>query len=411
MLCLDDAFGITPPKNGRILRNLIQSANLIQSHILHFYHLAALDYVKGPETAPFVPRYEGDYRLPADVTAVVVGHYIQALAMRRKAHEMGAIFGAKMPHTTVFIPGGVTSTVTAEQVEAYAGKLSELISFIDNVYIPDVLAVAGAYEDWFSVGAGTKNLVSYGAYPLTDGKDPDGKNLFFKRGVYAGGSFQPMSADHIREHVTHSWYQSKAGGKHPFEGETVPAVDKRGGYSWIKAPRYESYSCEVGALARQWVGRDPQVAGLGDKAFSVMGRHFARAIETTKVAHAMLGWLEELEPGQPAFRPHDVPEKAKGFGLTEAPRGALGHWIEIENYVIKNYQAVVPSTWNIGPRDDKGVRGPLEEALVGTEVADPDNPIELVRIVRAFDPCIACAVHVMEVRGGSGVSRFVVSGR
>lgn len=405
---MEDAFGVTPPRNARIVRNLVQGANLIQSHILHFYHLAALDYVKGPDTAPFVPRYEGDYRLPPDVTEVVVSHYIEALAMRRKAHELGAVFGGRLPHTTVFLPGGVTTTVTADMVRAYEEKLRELISFIDNVYLPDVLAVAGAYDDWFAVGTGCKNLLSYGAYPLTDRKDSAGANLFFARGAYVDGGYAPVNADRIKEHVTHSWYKTGAG-KHPFEGETVPEVDKRGAYSWIKAPRYQDRPCEVGPLARQWVGRDSQVTGLGEKAFSVMGRHFARAVETSKTAHAMLDWVRELIPREPVFEANDVPCQAKGFGLTEAPRGALGHWIAIEDHVIKNYQAVVPSTWNIGPRDDRGVRGPLEEALVGTEVADPDNPIELVRIVRAFDPCIACAVHVIEVRGGSRVKNFVLS--
>jgi len=386
----------------------VQAANLIQSHILHFYHLAALDYVKGPDTAPFVPRYEGDYRLPPHVTEVVVGHYIQALAMRRKAHEMGAVFGAKMPHTMVFLPGGVTTDVTPEMIATYEGKLRELISFIDDVYLPDVLAVAGAYEDWFEIGAGCKNLLSYGGYPLTDQKDPSGANLYFARGAYVDGRFVPVDADQIKEHVAHSWYKSGAG-KHPFDGETLPEVDKRGAYSWIKAPRYQNHPCEVGALARTWVGRNPQVAALGDKAFSVMGRHFARAVETKAIAHAMLEWLQELAPGEPVFEAYDVPREARGFGLTEAPRGALGHWIAIEDYKIMNYQAVVPSTWNIGPRDDKGVRGPLEEALVGVEVADPDNPIELVRIVRAFDPCLACAVHVIEVKGGPRVTNFVIS--
>jgi hydrogenase large subunit len=405
---LDDAFGVTIPPNARILRNLIQGANLIQSHILHFYHLAALDYVKGPDTAPFVPRYEGDYRLPDDVNAVVVGHYLQALGMRRKAHELGAIFGAKMPHVTVFLPGGVTTQVTAERMATYEQQLRELISFIDDIYVPDVLAVAGAYEDWFTVGAGCRNLLSYGAYPLTDRKDPAGSNQFFDRGVYANGKFMPMDANQIKEYVSHSWYQ-KGPGKHPAEGETVPETDKRGAYSWIKAPRYEGQPLEVGPLARMWVGRNTSVTGLGDKAFSVMGRHFARAIETTVTAHAMLDWLQELVPGEPTFAAYDVPRQAKGVGLTEAPRGALGHWIEIEDHVIKNYQAVVPSTWNISPRDDNGIRGPLEEALIGTEVVDSDNPIELVRIVRSFDPCIACAVHVIEVRDRSKIASFTIS--
>ncbi len=400
---MDDAFGITPPPNGRIIRNLVQGSNYIQSHILHFFHLAALDYVKGPETAPFVPRYDnGDtYRLPKNVNDVVVGHYITALDMRRKAHEMGVVFGGKMPHTTVYTPGGVTDTPTPEKIELFKQYLAELTDFIINVYIPTALAVVDVYGDWLEIGAGCKNFLAYGVFPLTDRKDPKGGNQFLPRGAFINGKLQPMNADQIKEEVRYSWYANETGGLHPSEGRTIPEVDKKSGYSWVKSPRYDGYAMEVGPLARLVVARDPEIVKLGDKAYSVMGRHFARALECLYVAKAMAEWVDQMVIGEPAFLPYDVPKEGRGMGLTEAPRGALGHWIEIENYRIKNYQAVVPSTWNLCPRDAKGQLGPVEQALVGTEVIDPNNPVELVRIVRSFDPCLACAIHVLEVKGAS----------
>lgn len=402
ILCLDDAFNVRPPTNGRIVRNLIQGANYLQSHILHFYHLAALDYVKGPETAPFIPRYEGDYRLPKEVNDKAVEHYIQALTYRKKAHEMGAVFGAKMPHVTAYTAGGVTEHVTAEKITQFKNYLEEITSFVDNVYIPDVLAVAGVYgDDWFNIGAGCKNMLAYGALRLTDGDDPDGQAQLFIRGRYTKGQFGNVDKKKIAEDVKYSWYENNTTGKYPGEGATVPNPDKKEAYSWLKAPRYEGLPHEVGPLARQWVAKQKDVFNLGDKAFSVLGRHFARALETSQVAHAMMEWLSQLVPGQPTYAPFDIPKEGAGTGLHEAPRGALGHWIVIKDYKIENYQAVVPTTWNAGPRDDKGQLGPIEQALVGAPVKDPNNPIELVRIVRAFDPCIACAVHVLEIKGVS----------
>ncbi|NLI12509.1 nickel-dependent hydrogenase large subunit [Pelotomaculum propionicicum] len=399
MLCLDDAFNVKPPTNGRIVRNLIQGANYLQSHILHFYHLAALDYVKGPETAPFIPRYEGDYRLPKDVNDKAVEHYIQALTVRKKAHEMGAIFGAKMPHVTSFTAGGVTEHVTPEKITQYKNYLQEITAFIDNVYIPDALAVTKAYDDWFTIGTGCKNMLAYGAFKLTDGDDPDGQNQFFKRGIYSKGQYGSFDKKKITEEVKYSWYDDKSTGKYPGEGATVPNPYKKEGYSWLKAPRYDGLPFEVGPLARLWVNKESNVLGLGEKAFSVHGRHFARALETSQIAHAMVEWLNQLVPGQPTYAPFDIPKEGAGVGLHEAPRGALGHWIVVKDYKIDNYQAVVPTTWNGGPRDAKKQLGPIEQALVGAPVKDPENPIELVRIVRAFDPCIACAVHVLEIKG------------
>ncbi|MGB9792035.1 MAG: nickel-dependent hydrogenase large subunit [Thermacetogeniaceae bacterium] len=390
-LALDDAFGIKPPHNGRIIRNLILGSNYIQSHILHFYHLAALDYVKGPDNIPpLAPRYEGDYRLPDAVNNAAVNHYLQALEMRKKAHEMLAIFGGRAPGQRAIVPGGVTETVDAEKIVHFKYRLAELIDFIDNVYVPDVLAIAEAYSDWFEIGKGCKNLLAYGAFPIDD----DG-NLFFKRGVYTEGVEGELDPGKITEEVKYSWYNDDTGGTKPTESVITPEPNKAGAYSWLKAPRYDGKVHEVGPLARMWISKDPKVRSLGDKAFSVMGRHAARALECQKLAHAMAEWVMQLEPGKPTCTPHRVPNTADGMGLTEAARGALGHWIKIEAGRIAKYNAVVPTTWNGGPRDSKGQPGPIEQALVGTPVKDPNNPIEIVRVVRSFDPCIACAVHII----------------
>lgn len=383
------------------MRNIIQGANFIQSHILHFYHLAALDYVKGPETAPFIPRYEGDYRLPKKVNDAAVGNYLTALAMRRKAHELLAVFGAKAPCTPVFVPGGVTETVNAGMVQQGLKILNELIDFTDNVYIPDVLAVAGLYEDWFGIGKGCGNLVSYGVFPISDDVDQTlgHQPTFLKRGVWTDGRPGALDPQQITEDVKHSWYADATTGKQPAVGETEPAVHKAGGYSWLKAPRYHGKVHEVGPLARTWVHGVAFVRNLGPKAFSVLGRHAARAVECSLVAHGMKTWLNGLVPGAPAYTPCAVPESGTGMGLTEAPRGALGHWITVEDHQIANYQCVVPTTWNASPRDDRGQLGPIEQALLGTPVKDAKNPIELVRVVRSFDPCIACAVHCITING------------
>ncbi|MGI5879017.1 MAG: nickel-dependent hydrogenase large subunit [Syntrophomonadaceae bacterium] len=400
ILALDDAFGIEPPPNGRIIRNLILSSNLIQSNILHFFHLAALDYVKGPDIAPFKPRYEADYRLPDDVNAEAVNTYLEALTIRRKAQEMLAIWGGKMPHVQAIVPGGVSEVPDTSKIYRFINLLKEMQAFIDNKYIPTVKAVAGAYADWFAIGVGCRNMLSYGGYPQEEGMNHLNKEKYFKSGTYIRGRFGEVDANMITEEVTYSWYKDDTNGTTPDVAVISPDVDKKGAYSWMKSPRYNGEAMEVGPLARQWIMKDPDVAALGDKAFSVMGRHFARAIETAKMAKEMEKWVLQLEPGKPVCTPHKLPDKeVVGMGLCEGSRGALGHWHRISSDGrTMVYNAVVPTTWNAGPRTGSGasaVRGPMEQAIIGTRVADPNNPVELVRIVRSFDPCLGCAIHVM----------------
>jgi len=438
-LNLDSAFGIADkiPDNGRIVRNLILGAAHIADHILHFYHLTALDYVdvtkvagydgndptlnsvkefvQRGELAPFVPRYEGDYRLSDQMNIDALAHYVKALEMRRKGQEMLAIFGGKMPHNMAVIPGGVTETVTVDKIASFLWRLNELRDFIDNVYIPDVLAVAEAYSDYFEIGAGCGNLLSYGSFDL-EGSNPDltKRKRLLKQGTVST-DLKPGSLDtnKIMEYVKHSWYADSSTGKHPAQGETAPQPGKKEAYSWVKAPRYDGKVYEVGPLARMavaYASGEPTVKELVDSVlsrfkagpavlFSVLGRHAARALYTKFVADSMPEWLLQLKPGEPAYVDYDIPDEGVGMGLVDAARGALGHWIEIRDKRIANYQCVVPSTWNLCPRDDKGQPGPVEQALIGTKIRDEDNPFEIGRIVRSFDPCLACAVHLITPKG------------
>jgi hydrogenase large subunit len=447
-LNLDSAFGIADkiPDNGRIIRNLIHGAHVAQDHILHFYHLAALDYVNVADVAkyegndsqlnsikdfikrgalePFLPRYEGDYRLPPAVNQQAVAHYVKALEIRRIGHEAVAIFSGKVPHSVGVVPGGVTSVPAADNIMAYIWKIKILQDFINNVYIPDVLAVARAYPDYAEIGVGCKNLLSYGMYDL-DGTSPDyaARERLFKQGtVGADLKPSPLDTSRITEQVRHSWYEDSTSGLHPSHGDTRPQYGKKDAYSWVKAPRYDGRVYEVGPLARvavTYARGEPKMKEMVDGAlkqlkakpaalFSVLGRHLARALSARFIADSLEGWALQLKPGQPAYVEYKIPEESKGMGITEGARGALGHWIEIKNKKIANYQCVVPTTWNISPMDDKGQRGPVEQALIGTRVKDEKNPFEIVRIIRSFDPCIACAVHVVTPKGRDLVKFRVV---
>lgn len=395
VLALDNAFGIEPPPNGRIIRNLILGSNYLQSHILHFFHLAALDYVKGPDVAPFTPRYEADYRLPPDINAQAVNNYLEALNMRRKAHEMCAMWGGKMPHVQAIVPGGVSEVPDTQKIFEFKTRLGELIEFIDKVYVPTVKAVAGVYSDWFSIGKGCMNMMAFGGFPLEEGMDHVKKAKFFPSGVFVRGQYKGLDPELIAEQVKYSWYKDDTGGNKPTEAVVVPEPNKKDAYSWMKSPRYNGEAMEVGPLARLWIMKQKDVVALGDKAFSVMGRHFARAVECSMMAHAMDEWVMKLEPGKPVCVPHKVPVTAQGMGLAEASRGALGHWNKIEHGRTAVYNAVVPTTWNASPKDIRNVPGPMEQAIIGTAVKDAKNPVELVRIVRSMDPCFGCAIHLM----------------
>jgi [NiFe] hydrogenase large subunit/hydrogenase large subunit len=327
--------------------------------------------------------------------------------------------------------------INAHTLAALRSLFEKAKTFVEKVYIPDLLAVASFYPEWASLGSGVGNYMSYGDFPTTARLDPE--QLFLPRGVVFDknlGSPEPLDMQKIREYVAHSYYEYGGGddvGLHPFQGETQPRytgpappyefLDTEGKYSWLKSPRYDDRPMEVGPLARMLVAyargheRVRELVGtvlsrlnVGPEAlFSTLGRTAARGIETLVIAEQLLGWVDKLASNMGSgdlqihndekWDPSSWPEEAEGWGFHEAPRGALGHWVHIEKGKIAGYQAVVPSTWNGGPRDAKGQRGPYEEALVGTPIADPEKPLEILRTVHSFDPCMACAAHVVDARG------------
>jgi len=427
-LCLEDALGIVVPDNGKMMRNLVLGANYLQSHILHFYQLSALDFINVEDilaysgsdakllevqewakqelnsnrvlpVAPFLPKLKGDYPKDKKWNLNALGHYLEALDMRQEAHSMAALFGGKMPHTASLLPGGVTTGVDAATVENFRSRLKRIKRFIEKVYLPDILDVARLYPSYANIGKGVSRFLSYGVFQ-------EGSGTWLPGGVLKDGVLSPLNTDLIGEDVSKSYYHASPS-DHPSSSRTDVHVHKEGAYTWIKAPRYNGESYEVGPLARLLVasaaGDSEVTAAVGgllaqsglktSQLNSALGRHAARALEALLVAQRMERWLDALQPGQPTVGEYLGNKDRKGEGLTEAPRGALGHWISIEKGKIGGYQNVVPSTWNFSPRDANGAFGPVEHSLIGTPVDVAYQGLEVARVVRSFDPCIACAIH------------------
>lgn len=388
---LEDAAGMSIPADARIMRNLVLGSNFIQSHILHFYHLAVQDFVNGPNMPPWQPSWSADRRFTAAEESTLVNHYLTALDMRRQAHEMGALFGGKLPHVAAFVAGGMTRAAQSAHISQFKTYLATITNFINSVYLPDVQALAGKYSDYLSIGKGYGNLLAFGVFEDING-------LLLRRGFMDSG--QPvqtsLNISSITEDVTHSWY-SDVIPLNPASGETNPVdpQSKPAAYSWLKAPRYSGKAYELGPLARMVINGDYRGGA------SVMDRHLARAQEAAKIAKAMSGWIGQLTNGSRSS--YTVPANATGVGLGEAPRGALGHWISIAGGVIANYQVVTPTCWNASPRDSGGNPGAIEKALIGTPVADLQQPVEVMRVIHSFDPCLSCAVHVMRPAAGARI--------
>lgn len=442
---IDDATGVQLPDNARLIRNIALALNCIQSNILHFYHLAALDYIdvtavlnySGGDYAlnalknrlrklaevndlyPFLPRYESaDYigasggPLDANAATELVSHYVQAFEMRKKAHEAIAIFYGRMPSFVGTIPGGVTQRPTVSNIAALASRIAELQLWIEKVYLADVLAIAGIpeYKPFMTAGASGKNYLAYGGFD----EDQKGSSKFLPAGVILDGKPVGFDEGKVMEHVEHSFYTKDCGPLHPSTGKTDPELEKKDAYSFIKAPRYDGRPMEVGPLARMLVKKPEELMALASEndltdVFGILPRTAARAIESKLFSLEIDNWLGQLDPKGDIWDPKGkkMPGDSKGRGLVEGPRGALGHWIHIKNGKTERYQAVVPTTWNASPRDEAGNRGPIEEALIGLPVEDVDNPINVVRCVRSFDPCLACAVHMIDP-GNNSVKEFRV---
>jgi len=441
------------PVQAQILRNLIEGADLVMSHILHFYHLAASDYINFDSTpisgqSPWYPKDNTDDMVGSagGLATTLVLQYVAALDVRRRAHEMGALMDGKHPCTPALIPGGVTKTVPSaatlvSAMSALLGSATPAVSdttsingFIQNVYVPTVVTVAKAFSADLLVGTaargrgqGCSKYLAYGTFPTTANVPfISGGFLNATAGTVAGWTISPFDQANIREYIGFSKYDAGTlgtyDGLHPSAGVTKPNATKSGAYSWLKAPRYVSsgtHVCEVGPLARVLVNAVAGVQPWASAATtfitgtlglpfstgllglrSVIGRHGARALECQIVSAEMNTWLGQLADssmtGNPTYRHRNIPRSSTGYGLTEAPRGALGHWISVDGKKITNYQCCVPTTWNCGPKSTDGQLGPVEQAINGaTVIDDATGRTRIGRIVRSFDPCIACAVHIV----------------
>ena len=488
---VEDALGIKVPPNAELIRNLMFCAQYMQDHVVHFYHLHALDWVDvvsalkadpkqtselaqsishWPNSSPgyfsdlqkrltafvesgqlgiFANGYWGHaaYKLPPEANLMAVAHYLEALEWQKEMVKVHTVFGGKNPHPNYLVGGAPCSfnldennAINAERL-AFVGKLfKEGREFIEKVYLPDLLAVASFYKDWGAIGGGLPNYMAYGDLPVAGYGDPS--KFKFPRGAILNRNLNEVLAvdgkdvQQVQEFVSHSWYEYSTGDetpKHPWDGETTlkytgpkppyEQLDVNGKYSWLKTPRWKGHPMEVGPLARVLVAyasgskEVQELVGAAlkqldvpvDALFSTLGRTAARGLETKLVA----GWAKEfyaqllanLKNGETRtfngekWNPETWPAEARGVGMSEAPRGALAHWIVIKDKRIDNYQLVVPSTWNASPRDAQGQRSAYEASLIGTPVSDPEKPLEVLRTIHSFDPCIACAVHLHDEKG------------
>jgi hydrogenase large subunit len=494
---VEDALGIAIPENANSIRNIMQLTLQAHDHLVHFYHLHALDwvdvvsalgadpkatsalaqsisdwpksspgyfrdvqnrlkrFVESGQLGPFMNGYWGSpaYKLPPEANLMAVTHYLEALDFQKEIVKIHTVYGGKNPHPNWLVGGmpcainvsgtGAVGAINMERLNLVSSIIDQTIEFIDKVYIPDLIAIASFYKDWtYGGGLSSQAVMSYGDIP-DHANDDSAENQLLPRGAIINGNLNEIheidlrNPEEIQEFVDHSWfsYKDETRGLHPWDGVTEPnfvlgpnavgtrtrieAVDEQAKYSWVKAPRWRGHAMEVGPLARYVIGYakgipefkepvDKVLTDLGlplEAIFSTLGRTAARGLEASWSAHKMRYFQDKLvaniKAGDTAtanvdnWDPKTWPKEARGVGTTEAPRGALGHWIVIKDGKIDNYQAVVPTTWNGSPRDPAGNIGAFEASLLNTPLAKADEPLEILRTLHSFDPCLACATHIM----------------
>ncbi|MDJ0448778.1 nickel-dependent hydrogenase large subunit [Methylocystis sp. JR02] len=498
---VENALNISIPENANSIRNIMQLCLQVHDHLVHFYHLHALDwvdvvsalsadpkatsalaqsispwplsspgyfkdlqtrlkkFVASGQLGPFKNGYWGHpaYKLPPEANLMAVAHYLEALDFQKDIVKIHTVYGGKNPHPNWLVGGvpcainvdgtGAVGAINMERLNLVSQIIDRSIEFVEQVYIPDVVAIGGFYKDWlYGGGLSGKSVMSYGDIP-EHANDYSAGNLLLPRGVILNGNLKEVlpidnaDPEQIQEFVTHSWYKypDETKGLHPFDGVTEPnyklgpnakgtptnieSLDEGGKYSWIKSPRWRGNAVEVGPLARYIIGYaqgNPEFKEPADRLlktlgvpvtalFSTLGRTAARGLECQWAARKMRHFQDKLvaniKNGKTAtanvdkWEPKSWPTEAKGYGFTEAPRGALGHWIKIKNGKIDNYQCIVPTTWNGSPRDPQGNIGAFEASLMDTPMADPEKPLEILRTIHSFDPCLACSTHVMSPDG------------
>lgn len=389
-LALENILNITITENDKMIRDFMHGCEYIQNHLRHFYQYTLPDFIKGPEIQPLYGGNHGDYRLPEKLNVELSKHYIESLEYSRLAHEMLAVLGGKAPHNHGIFVGGVTVNLDASKFIKIKSIVTSIREFLINKMIPDVYIIAEYYEDYFHNGEGYKNLMSYGVFDsYTE------QNLFYVAPqVLINSEKQEFNADKITENIYRAWYEANEIEQRPFDITIDENVYKEEAYTWVKAPRYEGYPMEVGPLARMYLSGEYKMG------ISTMDRTIARVLEAKKVIEIMGGLLEKIELKPAQQDRYEFPQVARGKGLIDTTRGALGHWVSIDNQGIKNYGIITPTTWNLSPEDSRGVKGVIEKSLIGTLIQDIKNPVEIGRIVRSFDPCVSCATHVF----GNGYS-------
>jgi len=434
-LALENAMGVKPNKNGQLLRNLIVGAYQLHDYIFHFYLMSVLDFIdigsllsysgdnknllklkewvqqeqksdKIFPMSPFLPHFKKIYKENKNLTFFSIDNYLEAYDIMLKLDKAVAIFGGKSPHPVTMEAGGVTTTPNVLSIEKYKMLINEAEYFIKKRYLPNILSISQQYKEYFNIGKGYTNYLSFAYFP-----DENGENHLFSGGFISNGKYEKCDVNKIIEDKRYSYYKDNEAKLIPIEYETFKKeqLKKDGKYSWSKAPRYDGKVVEVGPVARvlttYFSNKQPKINDFIDKINkklnisleeynSVMGRHLCRAIISHIIIDKIKDDIEKVEPDVSGFVEYDIPSNAKGIGLTEGTRGALMHQIETdEQGFITNYEVIAPTTWNISPKDNKGTYGALEKMLIGTKIKDENNPIELARIVRSTDPCIACSVH------------------
>lgn len=385
-LALEDALKVVPNENDRMIRDFIHGCEFIQNHIRHFYLYTIPDFATGPQLEPVYNNNHKDFRLPKILNDRIANNYVEAIKYSRLAHTALAELGGKAPHNHGVFVGGVTVNIDSYKFAKIKSIVKELKTFVENHMIEDVYTISEYYKDYFNIGRGYGNLLSYGIY---DNYAESSLN-YVKPRVYVNGSLYKFNPSRITENIYNSWYVETQNAAD--KNEVEPNVEKEGAYTFVKAPRYNGYSMEVGPLARMILSNNYE------NRTSTMDRTIARVLEAKKVLGIMEQLLDRINLQRTSQKQYEIPVEAYGAGLTDTTRGALGHWIHIKDKKINKYNIITPSVWNCSPADNLGVKGVIEQAIIGTEIQDMENPVEVGRIVRAFDPCISCATHVISDR-------------